>query len=216
MSNKITKAQSTTLAVSAFEADIESADIDIPRINIVQKASEIYDAEGNLAPFGSVVVDKTWVIAKGEQELRAIPLVASKAWREDIPYDMEQSPRIVGSLAEKRELERESEFKVIEFAEISLLIKGTEDDPEAFPLPIGKDYYAIGRMNVAKDAYRQTFKRLFTFNTFNPNVGIHTREWNFKSTALTRGKYSWYAPHLAVSSDESSKEAQEFVERFLG
>lgn len=215
MSNKLAKAENTALSVNAFSANIDSNDIDIPRINVVQKTSDIYGPDGEPAPYGSLVIDKTYILAKPETDVRCIPLIASKAWREEIPFDSDEVPRIANSDEERKDLESDSDYKFIEFAEITLLFKGDHIDPEMFPLPIGKDYYAIGRINTAKDAYRQTFKRLYTFATFNKKTPLHTREWNFKSTLISRGKYSWYAPMLGVSADDSSKDVVDFVEGFL-
>lgn len=215
MSKQLAKAETTALSANiAFSANIDSSDIDIPRVNIVQKTSDIYGPDGEPAPFGSVVLDKTWIIAKPETEIRAIPIVANKAWREDIPFDSDDVPRLAFSEDERAKLALDSEYSLLEFAEITLLFKGS-DDSEAFPYPIGSDFYAMGRINVAKDAYRQTFKRLYTFAQFNRKTPLHTREWNFKSTSISRGKYSWFAPQLAVSPDAASDDVIDFVNGFL-
>ena len=54
MSNKLAKAENTALSVNAFSANIDSNDIDIPRINVVQKTSDIYGPDGEPAPYGSI------------------------------------------------------------------------------------------------------------------------------------------------------------------
>ena len=36
-------------------------------------------------------------------------------------------------------------------------------DETLFPYPIGDNNYQLGRITVQKDAYRLTYKRLFTF-----------------------------------------------------
>lgn len=217
MSNKLVAKEETTTALSLnpFSADVDSSDIDIPRINVVQKTSDIYGPDGEPAPYGSLVIDKTYVLAKPDTDIRVIPLIAQKSWREDIPYDSDEMPRIANSEEQRAALESESNYPLLEFAEITLLFKGTEEQPETYPLPIGKEFYAIGRINVAKDAYRQTFKRLYTFRAFNKQTPLYSREWNFKSSLISRGKYSWYAPMISVSSDDSSKEVQDFVEGLL-
>ena len=202
------------LSTGALPDTIDASDIDIPRINVVQKTSDITCTNGEPAPYGSLVLDKSVVLAQPETPIKVIPLIATKQWREDIPYDSDDVPRIAGSEAEKNQLALDSEYNLIEFAEITFLFEGN-DDVEVFPLPLGKKNYAMGRINVAKDAYRQTFKRLATFAVFNKNTPIHTRLWNLTSSAITRGKYSWFAPSLTITQSETSEEVVSFVEGFM-
>lgn len=184
-----------------------SQDIEIPRLNVIQKMSQI---DG---PVGSVVLDKEFVLLEAEQKAPVIIVGATKRWKEDVPYDDEQIPRVVGTQAEANALAEESSYPIIEFAEIVLLIPQTGDDDTNFPYPIGDKNYQLGRLSVQKDAYRLTYKRLFTFQTFNPSTPVASRLWNFGTELMSKGKYSWYVPTLSVSKEESPKEAQEFASR---
>ena len=211
---ELTKAPNSNLTTSAISDTLDSSDIDIPRVNVVQKTSDITGPDGEPAPFGSLVLDKRYILAQPEEAIHVVPLIAQKAWREDVPFDSDDVPRIANTVEEKNQLSLDSEYGILEFAEITLLFKGS-DDAEAFPFPIGKENFALGRINVAKDAYRQTFKRLATFAVFNKDTPIHTRLWNFASTAITRGKYSWFAPSLSITNEAPSKEVKKFVEGFV-
>lgn len=208
-------APTSSLTTSAISDTLDQSDIDIPRVNVVQKTSDITGPDGNPAPYGSLVLDKRVILAQPEEPIQVVPLSAIKAWREDVPFDSDDIPRIANSSEEKQQLSLDSEYPILEFAEITLLFKGG-DDPEAFPFPLGKDNYAMGRINVAKDAYRQTFKRLATFAVFNKKTPIHKRLWNFQSTAITRGKYSWFAPSLTITNEEPSDEVVDFIGGYLG
>ena len=210
---ELAKAPTNSLT-STLSDTLDSTDIDIPRVNVVQKTSDISGPDGEPAPFGSLVLDKRFILAQPEEALQVVPLIAQKAWREDIPFDSDDVPRIANSAEEKHQLGLDSEYGMLEFAEITLLFKGN-DDVDTFPFPLGKENYALGRINVAKDAYRQTFKRLATFAVFNKTTPVHTRLWNFQSVAITRGKYSWFAPSLSITNEEPSKEVQQFVEGFI-
>lgn len=202
----------TTAIVSPAAAwMIEPSDIEIPRINVVQKTSEIE------APFGSVVLDKQFVIAEPEMAVPSIPVSVTKAWREDIPYDNDEMPRIAHSQEERDEFAKNSDYSMLEFADIVLLFEKPDktDVPAAYPFPIGGNFYALGRINVAKDAYRQTFKRLATFTLFNPDTPVSSRVWDFTSALISRGKYSWYAPSLTFTEKESGEDVQKFISNFL-
>ena len=64
---------------------------------------------------------------------------------------------------------------MLEFADITLAIEKPEktEVDAAFPFYWGQ-VLALGRINVAKDAYRQTFKRLATFTLFNPETSVYS------------------------------------------
>jgi len=196
-----------TLSVVANQGLALSQDIEIPRLNVIQKMSQI---EG---PVGSVVLDKEFVLLEAEQKTPVIIVGAVKRWKEDVPYDDDQIPKMASTEAEARSLAQESSYPMVEFAEIVLLIPQIGDDDTNFPYPIGDTNYQLGRLTVQKDAYRLTFKRLFTFQTFNPTVPAFTRLWTFGTELMTKGKYSWYVPTLSVTKEESPKEAQEFASR---
>jgi len=196
-----------TLSVVANQGLALSQDIEIPRLNVIQKMSQI---EG---PVGSVVLDKEFVLLEAEQKTPVIIVGAVKRWKEDVPYDDDQIPKMASTEAEARALAQESSYPMVEFAEIVLLIPQIGDDDTNFPYPIGDTNYQLGRLTVQKDAYRLTFKRLFTFQTFNPTVPAFTRLWTFGTELMTKGKYSWYVPTLSVTKEESPKEAQEFASR---
>ena len=201
----------TTAIMSAATMMIEPSDIEIPRINVVQKTSEID------APFGSVVLDKQFVIAEPETPVSCIPVSVTKGWREDIPYDNDEMPRIAHSQEERDEIAKTSEWGMQEFADIVLLFEKPEKTnvSAAYPFPIGDKFYALGRINVAKDAYRQTFKRLATFTLFNADTPPSSRVWDFTSALISRGKYSWYAPSLTFTDKGASEAVQNFCSTFL-
>jgi len=196
-----------TLSVVANQGMALSQDIEIPRLNIIQKMSQI---EG---PVGSVVLDKEFVLLEAEQKTPVIIVGAVKRWKEDVPYDDDQIPKMASNELDARALAQESSYPIVEFAEIILLIPQIGDDDTNFPYPIGDNNYQLGRLTVQKDAYRLTFKRLFTFQTFNPTVPAFTRLWTFGTELMSKGKYSWYVPTLSVTKEESPKEAQEFASR---
>lgn len=180
-------------------------DIDIPRLNVIQKMSEI---EG---PIGSVVLDKESVLLEAGQKLNVVVVGAIKKWKEDVPFGDEYVPKVVGTEAEARELANDSDYEVLEFAEIVLLIPQPGDDDTHFPYPIGDTNYQIGRLTVQKDSYRLTYKRLFTFHTFNRAVPISSRLWTFSSDLMTKGKYSWYVPSLTITKEETPAKVLEFI-----
>ena len=201
--NELTAANASGIAISP-------SDIDVPRVNIVQKTSEIE------APLGAVVLDKQHELAETDETIPVTVLSVLKGWRENIDYDSDEIPQIAHSQKEADQIKANSEYEMLEFAEITILFKQPEgsDNDAVYPFPIGDDNYAIGRLNTAKDAYRQTFKRLATFAAFNPKASLQHRLWDFKSSLISRGKYSWFAPSLSIRQDEPTDDVKTFVGAF--
>ena len=201
--------ETETLAVAPTNNNLafSTQDIDIPRLNVIQKMSEIK------GPIGAVVIDQDSVLLEAEQKTPVIVIGAVKKWKENVPFGEDYIPKIASSEAEAKDIASNSNYEVIEFAEIVLLISQTGDDDSLFPYLIGDTNYQIGRFTVQKDAYRLTYKRLFTFQTLYPAVSVATRFWNFGTELMSKGKYSWYVPTLAITKNEVPAEAIEFANR---
>jgi hypothetical protein len=194
--------------VSGIEIDIE--DIEIPRINLIQKMSK------SDAPVGSILFDKMYEIGPPETAIKTVVVTAQKGYRENIPFDEEEIPRIAWSKEQSDEIAAESEWAMTEFAEITLLMRAPDnEDDDAFQLPIGDHSYALGKINVGKNAYRSTYKRLATFAAFQSGIPIYSKVWNFVSEELTKGKYTWFNPSLTVTKEETNKDVTAFVKNFL-
>lgn len=187
---------------------ITAEDIEIARLNIIQQSSSI---EGEV---GSVVLDRTTVLMDPEEVCLVIPVNAIKAWREDIPFGNAEIPRIANTEEQRKSIEDDSVFGTIEFAEITLLFPKPEGaDDDLYPYPIGDGSYALGKVNVAKDGYRCTYKRLATFAAFNPDMPLCAKLWKFKAELLTRGMNSWYVPSFQATVDDSPEDVKGFITR---
>jgi hypothetical protein len=204
------KQSPATVNVDGLQFD--RSDIDIPRMNVVQKTSDIE------APTGSLVLDKKFVLLKPEEIGQVIIVSAVKQWKEDIPFDEGTMGRIASTPEAAAELGQESSYPILEFAEIEMLFRQPEGstDDDAYQYPIGDGNYALGKLYVAKDAYRQTYKRLVTFAAFNKSIQLRNRLWNFQTQMIEKGKYSWYVPSLAITQVETPAEVLEFIETFNG
>lgn len=206
-------AKNTSLATTTADVmQIDAEDIDIPRINVIQKSSQID------APVGSIVVNKTDVVALADQAVEVIVVLAQKGYRQDVPYEEDVVPQIAWTKERADEIALEGDYEMIEFAEITMLIKQPEGntDDEAFPFPIGDSNYALGRINVSKNAYRSTYKCLATFAAFNKGVPLSGRIWSLKSSSMSKGKYSWFSPSLTITKNAPSEDVVEFLASFKG
>lgn len=209
---EIVEASNTEISTNVntgIQIDIE--DIEIPRINVCQKMSN------SDAPVGSVLFDKTYDIAPPNKALKVIPVVAQKGFREDIPFEEQEVPRIAWTKEDADDIQSDSEWKMTEFAELTLLVQQPEEgeNDDAFQLPIGDHNYCLGKINVGKNAYRSTYKRLAT-NAALTGQPIHQKIWNFTSEELSKGKYTWFNPTLTATKESVDDDVLAFVSNFLG
>jgi len=211
-----TAAEATEVAVvhpTSAPYSIDPEDIDIPWINVIQKTSNI-DAD-----LGAIVLDKKHTLAAAEQIVAAIPLEPRKGWKEDIDFDSDEVARVAYTEEERAKLEEESDYDLLEFSEIPLLIPapdGKAVDEAVYMFPVGDKRYAVGRIYAQKDGFRMTHKRLKTFDLFNHQKGVrHTeRVWDFQSELMEKGKYRWYVPSLRPTEVKTDPELLAFLREF--
>lgn len=196
-----------------------SSDIEIPRLQVVQKMSEL-DID---APVGAIVHNKDTVLYRAGVKTPAVILYVQKYWKEDIPFDSDELPQFAHSQEEADELIRANGpdgYKVITAANIALLVAQTDeaepDSDDAFPFELDGRRYGIGKFTVQKKSYDTTFKSIATFGMFNPTVDPSSIHWNLTSFQVTKGKYSWFVPSLSPTKDAVGPEVTDFITRLRG
>lgn len=207
----VVEVQKNELSSPSEALKFSAPDLEVPRINIIQKMSEI---EGDL---GSVVIDKEDQILGVGEKAKVVMLGATKMWKEDIPFNDEEVPKIVHTEIEAKELDDESSYDVIEFADLVMLIPQMGEDDTNYPYLIGDTNYQLGKITVQKDAYRFTYKRLFTYMAVNQDpTAVSKIYWNFSSESYSKGKYSWFVPMLSSTKELVPQEVLDFAKRLQG
>ena len=206
---EIVKQEEASLATAASSSGfvVSLEDVDVPRLNVIQKMSSI---EG---PIGGVVIDKTDVLLEKDERVNVIIGHTKKGWRENIPFGSDEMPRMAWSEAERAEIESDTEYgSMVVFADITFLIpqpEGAEDD-QLYQYPIGETNYALGVINVSKDGYKNTYKKLNTFQLFNSKLHISSKVWSFGTELITKGQHSWFVPTLKPTTENAPEEAVTF------
>jgi hypothetical protein len=214
-----TEATALTTAVDPAPAFAPS-DIEIPRLTVVQKMSEL-DID---APVGAIVHNKDTVLYRSGVKVPAAILFAQKYWKEDVPFDSDEMPRFAHTAEEAAALSAENGkegYPIITAANIALLIAQTPDaeagSEDAFPFELDGKRYALGKLTVQKKSYDTTFKSIASFQLFNKNTDPASIHWTLTSFMVTKGKYNWYVPSLAPTRDNPvGPEVLDFVERLKG
>jgi hypothetical protein len=197
-----------------------SSDIEIPRLQVVQKMSELdFDA-----PVGSIVHNKDTVLYRAGAKAPAVILYVQKYWKEDVPFDSDEMPQFAHTQDEANAIIANNGpdgYKVITAANIAVLVAQTEDaedgSDEAFPFELDGRRYGIGKFTVQKKSYDTTFKAIATFGMFNPKIDPSSIHWNLTSFQVTKGKYSWYVPSLSpLTKEPVGPEVIDFIARLKG
>ena len=193
---------------------INPDDIDIPWMNVVQRSSTM-----DTGSPGDLVHDKEHVMVGADTPLLVVPLTPKKGWKENIPFDSDETPRLAYSEHQRDLLAEDSDYELIEFAELGFLVpnpdaNGSADFNPAYPFPIAGGQYNLGRIYVQKDAYRQTYKRLATFQTFNAEIPLNSIYWELSVVLMERGKYKWYAPSLKATEQQTPETLREFLSQW--
>ena len=205
---KAEKAEVTTGQPNNGGFVVSLEDVDIPRLNVIQKMSSI---EG---PVGGVVIDKSDVLLEKDERVDVIIGHTKKGWRENIPFGSDEMPRMAWSESERAEIESDSEYgKMVVFADITFLVpqpENADDENDIYQYPIGDQNYALGVINVSKDGYKFTYKKLNTFQLFNSTLPISAKVWSFGTELITKGQHSWFVPTLKPTSENAPEEAVTF------
>lgn len=209
----------TTEAVAIVDPAMSfgKSDIEIPRLQVVQKMSEL-DID---APVGSIVHNKEFVLYRTGVKVPAVVLFAQKYWKEDVPFDSDEMPRFAHTEAEAAAIAAENGrdgYPVISVANIALLVAKTDDaqSDDAFQFELDGRQYALGKFTVQKKSYDTTYKALASYMLFNPKVDPSTIHWSLSSFLVTKGKYSWHVPSISPTKELVGPEALDFVARLKG
>ena len=193
---------------SNLEFRIDPSDINIPYYAIKSALSQ-YDA-GEL---GDLVVDKTYVVAKGGEPVEISIIKMIKGWEEDVKFGNPKER--VYSMEARDELAARSPNELKEFAEITFAIEKPEDgDDGAYPFPIGDKFYTIGILTVKNYALVNTYKRVCTLASFNPSMALGDKKWKLTVNHVQGKNNDWWQPELAVTQEESPQAIIDFVASF--
>jgi hypothetical protein len=186
---------------AGLAGDWTQSDVNLPRINIVAKTSQLVD--DGFTP-GAIVLNKEAELVLKDQPLNVIVLSSIKQYQEDVPWGEDRAPRVFNSEAELEAAGFSTEWGSPNLcrpmAHITMLIEAPEglDDAaeELFPYEFNDKLYAMAVFTASKSAYKTTAKEIATFAAFAQGAGVWTTLWKLTSKLRTEGDVSWFSPAL--------------------
>lgn len=180
---------------SGVQGEISQSDLRLPRINIVQKMSEL----AGTFKFGDVVFEKTVKLGGVDSPVPFTPLRLRKQYQQDLPFGSEVMPLIFDRVEEVRaaggSVVRGTENYYAEIAHIQVAVPApestTESELEYFPYHFeGKDF-ALAVITVSRTAYGTLAKPIIThgFNTLRDGLYHGAFELHVDQRKSPRGTY---------------------------
>lgn len=194
-------ALNNSMEQSGLSGDFQQSDVNLPRINIVAKTSQLVD--DGFTP-GAIVLNKEQTLALKDVPLRVIVLNMLKQYQEDVAWGEDRAPRVFNSEAELEAAGFSTEWGSPNLcrpmAHITMLIEAptdlSEEAKELFPYEFNEKLYAMAVLTASKSAYKTTAKEIATFAAFAQGAGVWTTAWNLTSKLRTEGDVSWFSPAL--------------------
>lgn len=189
------------MADSGLTGDFTQSDVNLPRINIVAKTSQLVD-EGYTP--GAIVLNKEAELVKKDEPLTVIVTSMMKQYQEDVAWGDERAPRVFNSEAELEAAGFSTEWGSPNLcrpmAHITMLVQApkglAKEAEELFPYEFNENLYAMAVLTASKSSYKTTAKEIATFAAFAQGAGVWTTAWNLTSKLRTEGDVSWFSPFL--------------------
>ena len=189
--------------------------IHIPWVNLRQKLSK--NMEG---VEGDAVLDRKFVLTNGGVGIPCIPLDPVVGKQEDIPYSKKETQRRAITPEEIKALAAESEYKLEDYGEVTLMFPALTDKPDeaVYQFPCGDKRYAVGRIFCKKDSFRLAVKAIETFKLFNYQSGVQpTRKvWIYTPEHMEKGDNDWYNHTLRPTEEDTDGALLDFLRQFGG
>jgi len=211
---EVVAAAETTHALAApgvgtnVVGEIDSDDIETPRLNLVNPLSPLKKPANGGFPEGHFVFNKTLDLGK---QVDFVPLLVVKKYQQKVPYEGEIDANVVDTKAEVRAAggttvyskEAREEMRFYEdMAHIVVLIKAPEglDEDELlnFPEEFQGERWGKAAMTVSGGGYRDSARKLITAlaNKLS-KIGLHRSMWRMTPNEHNgKNDTYWFTPAM--------------------
>jgi hypothetical protein len=206
-----------TTPAAGIEGEVGQKDIQLPRLNLVQKMSDLVNQ--GISP-NTFVLNKEIPLGKS---FEAVVVRLKKQFQQDLPYGTDVQPHVCDTLAEVREaggsIEWGAENHYSEIAHMQMLVKAPEGLPEEaldnFPYEVDGSHWAPCMFTAAKTAYKTSAKPVITAAFSTLRQGLHHGLWTVTAELKSNAMGSWSIPQFKLTG-RTKPEMAELVESLNG
>lgn len=142
-----------------IQGDIDATDLNLPKINVVQKVGEISDLGFD---FGALIYNREVLLSNGEEPVPMIVFDLKVDLVQDLPFNSEETPAIYDTKKEVLDaggsFEYGSDFYFRERGTMTVLTGTTGDTPEEMKETLPFEHkgvnYALAKFTVGKSSYK--------------------------------------------------------------
>lgn len=198
---------------AGIEGDVGAKDIQLPRLNLIQKMSDLVNS--GFLP-NSFVLNKEIPLGK---QLECVVVRLKKQFQQELPYGSEVTPHTCDTLAEVREAGGSTEWgadnRYSEIAHMQLLVKApdglSEEQLDAFPYEVDGSHWAPCMYTAAKTAYKTSAKPVITAAFGVLRQGLGNGLWTVTADLKSNPMGSWSVPQFKLTG-RTKPEMLELVE----
>lgn len=213
LKQELAAATSPSKVPAGIEGEVGNRDIQLPRLNLLQKTSELVDA--GFTP-NTFALNREIPLGKS---ITAVVVKLRKQFQQDTPYGSEVQAHVVDTLAEVREAGGSTEWgsdnRYSEIAHLQLLVKApddlSEDQLDAFPYEVDGSHWAPCVITVAKTAYKAAAKPVITAAFSTLRAGLHHGLWTVTAEMKSAPMGTWSTPQFKLTG-RTKPEMCELVE----
>jgi hypothetical protein len=218
--------RNTFAGLHGIDADLEMSDIRIPRINLVQKSSELAEVEG-WSPGDFAFAKEIKLIPFG-QSGKVTFIRLKRQYQEALPYGSSETPKVFNTKEEvlaaggSLNFQAPNEYRPI--AHLTMLIEQPpvpEGENDAaiesyFPISFGGKNYSMAVWTVSSTSYKSVVVELLSAATLFMRDGLHKAAWNLSvEKAKSKSGTNTYFVAKIKRAGAHSPEMVEFIESLL-
>lgn len=211
-----TELAATPPGMGSVVGDIDSSDITVPRLNIVQGVGSLAE----LFNPGEIVLNQETVLSNGSTPVELTVLSARKQFVENLGFDEDARPKVFDTLEEIHAAGGTIEWigdtrpSYVPVLHVQLVLKAPAGVEGAFPLCYNGEDYALAVWTLRGVAYGKAGRNILTAAKFALRDGLHNGKWTLTTKREKYGRNSVFVPVLR----NVGRNAPEFVDylRTLG
>jgi hypothetical protein len=200
-------------ATSGLEGEINTADFQIPKLNIANKTGEL----SNEFPPGSIVFRKEVAVGDQKKPASLVLLRLSKKYMQRLPYGTDERPKIFATAADVRTAGgtldiTESDMDVYDpILTVTAAVQAPEKNHPLFTFEHKGNHYALAQMLLAKSAYNNAGKQLITEAATALRTGLAFGKYELTTSIRSNQMGSWFTPVFRLASKNNEEDAAWFA-----